>query len=178
MKAKAFLIVVLLSLNVQAQDEPYIVDFSLSPQELLGGCSSEDIQNVNVMGWGECVGNFFNPSIPNPLNVLKPISTKNFQSKVDYVLNTNIFEGIIRGLEVFVISVVELIFAIIKYLIVFAVRFLFVYLFYISLGFQMIALYLTRGGFSLDEDQKIKATIGLMILGTIYTLTLGGGWLS
>lgn len=153
--------------------------FSISPYEIFGSCNNTRVQNLDVGGWGECIGNFVNPTIPNPINIVSPVF--NFFDTIN-VFKTDSIGSFIVNVFTIPITLITLILAIIfnglKYLLVFAIKFVFVYLFYVSLGFQSILNYVDSNRDGLSNEEKIHSTFAIMIAATIITLAYGGGWIN
>jgi hypothetical protein len=167
--------------------ESYNLKVSLSPTDFLGACNQTQITNGELGGYGQCIGEFFNPTIPNPITVLTPVTGNNLKEKVDAVnvfnLDSNAGIGDIFGKFlniplVLLFSILELLASAIKYILVFAVKFVFVYLFYISLGFQSIILLFDQNSNGLDDVRKIQATVAIMAIASVITLCYGGAWVT
>lgn len=171
--------------SVDAAD--YQLKISLAAGDFLGECNGEKLNAIDGNAWGECVGNFFNPTIPNPINILSPISGDNLKEKIDMVnilnplseLNAKEFlEKFINIPLVLIFSIIELLGSAIKYLFVFGFKFVFVYLFYISLGFQSFILLLNNQSRGLEGMTKVHVTLAVMATATIVTLLYGGAWIT
>lgn len=156
----------------------------MNPEDYFGACSFD---KDGVWAVGECVGNFLNPSLPNPIGVLAPIQGERLQSKLDAV---NVFDfsvlstfdigelvsRIVNILIVLFALIVELLASCLTYALVFAFKFAFTYLFWVSLGFQTILAYVQQD--NIEGGDKIKLTFWVMGIATIATLTVGGGWVA
>lgn len=156
------------------------LDFTLSPYEFLGYCNQTGIEENDIGSWLECSGNFFSPVIPNPGHILDPISG-HFQDNINIIegkiLSINVLSGLSDLIIWLVGSLILLLWSSLKYLLIFGIKFLFVYLFYVSLSLQMIIWYFDRNSQGLSGERKIEATLGLMIFLTIFILWYGGGWI-
>jgi len=162
----------------------------MDPTGFFGGCSTDSISST-----AQCVGNFLNPSMPNPIGIFEPITGGRLNQKIAAI---NIFEwdmwaGILsvdfsqRLQELFtkivnvplvlVSSILEIVAASLTFLVMFAVKFMFTYLFYVSLGFQTILMYFDNNSNGLESEDKLKSTLVLMAGATILTLTIGVGWI-
>jgi hypothetical protein len=178
---------VLLGVASFASGQTYSLRVSLSPNDFLGECNQTQLNGGELGGYGQCVGEFFNPTIPNPVVLLSPVTGDNLKAKIDAVNVFNLDSGVsITDLLtkflniplVLIFSIIEIIASAIKYLLVFGVKFVFVYLFYISLGFQSIVLMLDQNSNGLDDVRKLQASIALMAFASVVTLAYGGGWVA
>lgn len=181
------ILITLFALSGSVQAEIYQIKVSLGPEDFLGACNQDKINSGDLDAFGECVGNFFNPTIPNPLNALNPVTGDNLKAKIDAInifdplTNLNVSELLTKFINiplVLIASVIELIAASITFLLVFAVKFIFVYLFYVSLGFQSILLMMDSNSQGLKGVTKIHASLLVMGVVTILALTYGGGWIT
>jgi len=171
--------------SVDAAD--YALKISLSAGDFLGECNGDKLNSLDGSTWGECIGNFFNPTIPNPISILSPISGDNLKEKIDMInilnplseLNAKEFlEKFINIPLVLIFSIIELLAGVIKFLFVFGFKFVFVYLFYISLGFQSFLMLLNNQSRGLEGMTKVHITLALMGIATIVTLLYGGAWIT
>jgi hypothetical protein len=173
---------------------------SLTINDFLGECNETQVNNVEPYAIAECVGNALNPSIPNPLKILEPVTGSALDAKLKYLnffpidnngnydlsrldpLNSDsVYNKLIRSIWTFPVIILntflEVLFNTIKFLLVFVVRFIFTYMFWVSLGFQAVLNYVSSDS-KLEHEQKIQYTIALMILGSIFTLGYGGAWIT
>jgi hypothetical protein len=178
MRFGGLLIFLALTTAAAAQEAPTI---EITPYHFFGFCNETAIEQNSVYSWGECAGNFLSPAIPNPLNVFEPVTGDKFFRNIDAIktelLQLDVLKGFINTLILMVYILIGLLVNVILYFVTFFIRFIFVYLFYISLGLQSILLYVDRNSDGMDGDTKIKASIGFMIVATLFILWYGGGWM-
>jgi len=169
-----------------ASAELYSVRINFNTSAYVGSCGFDEDQTLNTMG--ECVGNFLNPSIPNPLGFLAPISGSRLQEKLEAtnffswdMISTLDFRGIFERLInipiVLVAIIIEMATEGLTFLLVFFFKFLFAYLFYVSIGFQTLMFYLDRNK-QLENMEKVHITFALIAISSIVTLTNGLGWIN
>lgn len=177
--------------------KPGIVFFLPSANDFLGYCNGTRVERGELSGVGECVSNYFNPSLPNPLIIVESISGQELENKInslyplrDFKTPTDYFEllnpitladflgdiifSLINIPLVLGYSIIQLLSSLVRYVLVFFVRFMLVYLVYVSLGFQAILIVLDRNNPTiLEHPDKVKLTVVVMVAASI--ITLGGG---
>jgi len=162
--------------------QEYKLQVSVSPNDFFGVCETNT-------SWLECVGNFVSPVLPNPLKMLEPLSGTGLSKKIDavnfiktiqdYGLDLDkLFNNFINVPIIMFYTLVEVSASIIKFILIFAFRFMFVYLFYIDLGLQSIILMLDQNSNRMSDLRKIQSSILFMALATIAFLTYTGGWVN
>lgn len=175
----------LLVCSVDAAD--YQLKVSLGADDFLGVCDGAGLNAIDGEAWGACIGNFFNPTIPNPTGILAPVTGDNLKAKIDAVniinplveLNAGEFlTNFINIPLVLIYSIIELLASSIKFILVFCFKFIFVYLFYISLGLQSLIMMVDGNSRGLEGIQKVHAALAVMAFATILTLAYGGAWIT
>jgi hypothetical protein len=162
---------------------------SIGLDDFFGHCNESEMNKLDLLSVGECIGNFFSPVVPNPSKIIEPITGDNLKKKVEAVDFISVWSKNSWDLEkmftsfvnipvMIIFSVIELVGSTIKYLLVFGVRFIFVYMFYVSIGFQGLMRVLTYNTKTLDSQQSIMYTCLLMSVSTILVLIYGGGWVN
>jgi hypothetical protein len=177
--------------------EIYTPKFKLTIDDFFGKCNDTLVQQWDLEGIGECVGNFLSPVFPNPLKIISPLYGADLQDKLNTIkigltiydkdgkLSIGAFgESVLATLDslfnlpfVFFATILEIIFNAVKYVLVFAWRFGFVYVVYISLGFQALMLSMNNS-YSLQHPDRMRLTFILLGVGTILLLSFGGGWVA
>jgi len=158
--------------------------------DFLGECNEAKVSELDLYEIGSCTGNALNPSIPNPFRIFDPITGDQLAAKESYLSffpydsqgnfditlidPIKILNSVVNFPIIILNTVLELTFNAVKFLFVFSIRFIFVYLFWISLGFQAILNYL-NSGHNLESEDKIHYTLAVMIAASIFTIGYGGG---
>jgi len=171
---------------------PETLIFIPSAEDFLGYCNMTRVEDGEIGGYGECVSNYFNPSIPNSLIIVESLQWTELSEKLK-ALNPlpedvvdlinplkipehigNLLLSVVNVPLVLGFSIMQLLSSIIRYVLVFFVRFMFVYLFYVSVGFQAILILLNRNNPTiLAHPDRVWMTVGFMCVASI--ITLGGG---
>jgi hypothetical protein len=165
-----------------ATAQEYKLQVSVGPNDFFGVCETNT-------SWLECVGNFFSPVLPNPLKMLEPLSGEGLTKKLNAVnfiktIQDNgldldkLFNNFINVPLVMFYTIVEIGAGLIKFVLIFAFRFMFVYLFYVGLGLQSIILMVDQNSNGLSDLRKIQTSVAFMALATILFLTYTGGWVN
>ena len=159
--------------DIISSNEEYT--YSLSPYDFLGYCDGEQINRGNITSLLVCISNFLNPTIPYPQGILDRLSdvSSNIGSFNSLSEIANSLANILLLPVRIINNLLPLIFELGKYTLILAFKFLFVYLFYVSLGFQAVLLYMDKTHGGLNDENKIHGTIGLMLFATIFTLVWG-----
>lgn len=186
-----FIVLLGLVSHVKADDLVYTPKISLNMTDFFGECNAEKVRRNNLYEMCKCVGNFVSPVLPNPKMVFEPITQTRLNEKFDFLFSAfesdNVWSSLnplnwvgflLKLFNVFLVSIFELLFGVVKFLIVFFVKFGWVYLFWVSITYQTIILQgLLQQGNTMDRVQKAWLTAGIMFLGTVFALSTGGGWL-
>jgi hypothetical protein len=166
----------------------YTLNLKVSPSDLFGLCNSSKLNGLDLGEYLRCAGNFVSPVVPNPVVILDPVSGEALNEKVNAinVFKIDLWAGDIGGIltvffnipKVAIFTVLEVLNSAFFYLIVFGFRFLFVYTFYVSLGFQSVLLIMDQNSRGLNDVQRIQFTVFFMALATIVILMYGGDWIA
>lgn len=166
----------------------YYPRINMNINDFLGDCDENKLQGLNIVEFGACIGSAFDPRIPNPISIFAPISGDALDAKLEAVnfmpfdgdgnfsLSMVSFDKLISSLWnvpiVVAITFIELIFNTLKFMLVFIIRFVFVYLFYISIGYQSLMNYLNMKN-KLTSKDKITYTVFIMSVVSIIGLAYG-----
>jgi hypothetical protein len=175
-------------LAANANAANYQIRIGFDPNDFLGPCNNSQVNDAQTHAIGECIGNFFSPVFPNPAGILAPIQGDRLKEKTN-ALDFFSFEkltmmgasGFLEKLVnipiLFFGTILEMLSAIIMFLLVFGFKFIFVYLFYVSLGLQTILFYLDNSSGSMESIRKVHITFWIMGLSSIVALSYGVGWI-
>jgi hypothetical protein len=177
-------------INISKDLVAYEPNITFSINEFMGACDEKGLNNLDFGAIGECVGNALNPRIPNPLMIFDPITGANARNKwaaLDFLprnaqgeLDIAQFDigktanVLINSPALVLFTFIEIAFAALKFVIIFMARFLFTYLFYVSIGYQALMGALQSDA-NLENKQRIQASFAIMGIATIMTLAYGGG---
>ena len=162
---------------------PYTPRLDLSIGDFMYKCDGEALTSLSITEYGRCAGNFFDPRIPNPLSVLEPLSGERLQARVSGLVDFSDGFGVNELLMFFpnlafffIASVIEIMFNIVKYLVVFTFSFIKTYLIYFCLGFQVMLQFFNRGDL-FKRVNNVHSVVFFMIAASILSLVVGGGWI-
>jgi len=184
-------LVLIFLLSTLTAADTYKPHLELSIGDFLGACNETQVNQGSLYAVGECVGNALDPAIPNPLKIFDPITGENYQEKKQYLdffpLNdkgefdiTLLFTSINKILNavwnfpIIVFStLIEIAFNAVKFVLVFAIRFIFTYLFWVSIAFQTLLSYFSE--YKLENRDRVVTTVFIMIVASIAVLGYGSG---
>lgn len=184
-------IFILLILSAYVSAETYTPSVSLSITDFTGECDFDAVGNLDFIEVGKCFSNFLSPAVD--VNVLfEPLQGDSLLKKVNAVsvfeldddLNvdwwsldvTKIPTALINTPIVFLSIILELLFSAIKFVVAVAFRVMIVYVFWISLGFQIVLNRLNQND-RFESLQSIQTSILFVLVATVYALAVGGGGL-
>ena len=184
---KALLLLVFLIPLAQAEEDTIGITFD--PWILVGQCNYTD--NPSGEEFFICVGEFFNPSISHAFTILfspfttlesdivsnNPTSTAEEMGVFSVFNLGEILSDVINFPLDLLKIVVKIIVSIILFVLIVGFRFVFVYLFYVSLGFQSLLMYTNMSDGHLQSVQKIQITLAVIFVATVVTMSYGGGWI-
>lgn len=186
-----FLIVLLLLLSQSVSSETYFPSVSLSIQDFTGECDFDGVENFNIGEMGMCLSNFLSPAVDLGI-LVEPLSGDSWRKKVNAVsifeldedlnidwwsLDVTKIPGALWNTPIVFLSIIlEIIFSALKFIGVVVFRVMIVYVFWISLAFQIILNRLNQQD-KFESLQTIQTSMILVLIGTIYGLAVGGGGL-
>ena len=184
-----FGLIIFLSLIGFASAETYSPNVTFSIQDFTGECDFEKVESLELSELAICFTNFFSPAVS--LDVLwSPLSGDNLIKKIKAISSGTVDDdgsfnlvdvdvvgipsAIVNTPVIFLYFILEMIFAGIKFVFVVIFRFIIVYVFWVSLGFQVVLNALNQRD-RYESLDSIESSFILMLVASIYVLAVGGG---